>query len=118
VDVDRLPEAMGGFDVGVAALADNAYNRGKSGVKALQYWALGVPVLASRLPMYEELAGPGLQLVDGSVEAWTEALWTACGDAGWRALHGAAGRVRLLEEWDLRRRAGDWVRVWRQVAKG
>ena len=43
------------IDYGLAPLADNEWNRHKSGLKVLQYWAAGVPVVASPVGIYREM---------------------------------------------------------------
>lgn len=45
------------FDVGIAPLADNVYTQAKSGLKVLQYMALGIPWVASTAPQYAEIFG-------------------------------------------------------------
>jgi glycosyltransferase involved in cell wall biosynthesis len=120
VGVESLPEAMEDFDVGLAPLTESAYNRGKSGVKALQYWALGVPVVASRMPMYTELVADGEDGVlvgGGEEEGWFEALAELVENRQKRMAMGAAGRVKVLTGWDVRRRAGDWVRCWERIVR-
>jgi hypothetical protein len=59
------------FDIGIAPLAQNEFNRSKSWLKALEFAALGVPFVASRSPEYVRL-GLG-DLADGPGE-WKEAL--------------------------------------------
>ena len=40
------------WDIGIAPLADSAFNRSKSAIKTLDYAALGLAVLASDVPAY------------------------------------------------------------------
>lgn len=49
-----------GFDVGIAPLADNVFNRGKSGIKADEYAAIGIPTLASDFPQYQDVIIDGV----------------------------------------------------------
>jgi glycosyltransferase involved in cell wall biosynthesis len=48
------------FDIGIAPLAANAFNRSKSALKALEYAALGVPVVASDLDPYRDFVVDGV----------------------------------------------------------
>jgi GT2 family glycosyltransferase/glycosyltransferase involved in cell wall biosynthesis len=84
------------WDIGIAPLADTAFNRSKSAIKALDYAALGLAVLASDVPAYRDsLAdGGGADGVGGRLVANTEAAWfrTLC-----ELIDDAALRQRLAE---------------------
>jgi glycosyltransferase involved in cell wall biosynthesis len=79
---------QGAWDVGLAPLVDTGFNRCKSPIKALDYAALGIAVLASDMDVYRgSIAdGPGGMLVRESPAAWFEAL------------------SRLTRDWHLRQR--------------
>ena len=61
-----------GWDIGIAPLVDSPFNRSKSAIKAMDYAALGLPVLASDMPVFRgSLAdGPGGMLVENTPSAW------------------------------------------------
>jgi hypothetical protein len=61
---------QGPFDVGLAPLADTAFNRVKSDIKLLDYTAMGLRALVSDLPAYR--ADPAL--ASAIVTDWSEAL--------------------------------------------
>ena len=65
-----------GWDIGMAPLADTAFNRCKSAIKTLDYAALGLAVVASDVPAYRgSLAdGPGGMLAANQPDAWYAAL--------------------------------------------
>jgi glycosyltransferase involved in cell wall biosynthesis len=75
------------FDVGVAPLVESVFNSGKSPIKVLDYAALGIPALASRVPAYAGSLRDGIDclLADNQVDAWEHALLTLADDAGLRA---------------------------------
>jgi glycosyltransferase involved in cell wall biosynthesis len=54
--IDQYPEyiAQNGFDIGIAPLVDNAFNRGKSNLRWLEYSALGIPTVASDVGNFKE----------------------------------------------------------------
>lgn len=54
--------AKQGFDIGIAPLVDNAFNRGKSNLRWLETGALGVPCVASNVGHFRETIRHG---VDG-----------------------------------------------------
>jgi GT2 family glycosyltransferase/glycosyltransferase involved in cell wall biosynthesis len=64
------------WDIGIAPLADTSFNNCKSAIKALDYAALGLPVLASDRNVYRgSLAdGPGGCLLPDDDHAWFIAL--------------------------------------------
>lgn len=53
---DKYPQyiASQGFDIGVAPLVDNAFNRGKSNLRWLECAAIGVPCVASNVGNFKE----------------------------------------------------------------
>lgn len=54
--VDKYPAflAQRGFDIGIAPLMDNAFNRGKSNLRWLEYAGLGIPCVASNVGHFKE----------------------------------------------------------------
>lgn len=60
-----LPKAIAGIDIGIAPLADNAFNRSRSSVKLKEYGAAGAAWLASPVGPYQLLGSrQGGLLVD------------------------------------------------------
>lgn len=64
------------WHIGLAPLLDTPFNRGKSPIKAMDYAAMGLAVLASDIPVYRgSIAdGPAGQLVANDHRAWHTAL--------------------------------------------
>ena len=52
-------KAFGGFHIGIAPLLDNPFNAAKSGIKFMDYTALGATTIASDLPPYSEIIRNG-----------------------------------------------------------
>lgn len=100
-----------GFDLGIAPLVDNAFNAGKSPIKVLDYAALGIPAVASRVPAYSELrSGVDCFHADNTVEDWCQTLLALASDpdALHRVREGARARVtRDVFEAGCRRRLDD-----------
>ena len=82
-----------GWDIGIAPLADSAFNRSKSAIKTMDYAALGLAIVASDVDAYRgSLAdGPGGMLVANTTTDWFAAL------------------ARLVRDPALRRRVSDGV---------
>lgn len=74
--VNWLASVRPRWHIGLAPLLDTAFNRSKSPVKAMDYAALGLAVLASDTPAYRgSIAdGPAGQLVANHPQAWHAAL--------------------------------------------
>ena len=64
------------WHIGLAPLLDSPFNRSKSPIKAMDYAALGLFVLASDTPVYRGCIADGVagQLVANHAEAWYAAL--------------------------------------------
>lgn len=68
-----LPPRIGGFDIGLAPLADTAVNRARSDIKVKEYAARGIPWLASPVGPYNRLGEEqGGRLVQN--DEWFDAL--------------------------------------------
>jgi GT2 family glycosyltransferase/glycosyltransferase involved in cell wall biosynthesis len=74
--VDWLTSMQPRWHIGLAPLLDTPFNRGKSPIKAMEYAALGLVVLASDTPVYRgSIAdGPAGQLVASDRSVWHAAL--------------------------------------------
>ncbi len=82
------------WHIGLAPLLDTSFNRCKSAVKAMDYAALGLAVLASDTPVYRGSVadGPAGRLVANTDAAWYAALDRLIRDRDTR--HDIAGRAR------------------------
>ena len=102
------------FDIGLAPLADIPFNYSKSHLKALDYAARGVPVIAQDLPPYRDFVVDGVTgyLVRSHAE-WEKRLEELIGDAGARAEMGAAA-LELAAKWTIQEHWGMWERRMRR----
>src|SRR3990167_6748565 len=57
-------------DVAIAPLADIPFNRGKSNIRILQYWATGYPVIASEVGPYAEIKNGNDGLLCTTSDSW------------------------------------------------
>lgn len=84
------------FDVGLMPLDDTEWERGKCGLKALQYMALGIPAVVSPVGVNTEIVRDGENgLLAGSEPEWEAALGRLLRDAGLRRRLGQAGRLTV-----------------------
>ena len=88
------------WHIGLAPLLDTRFNRCKSPIKAMDYAALGLAVLASDTPVYRgSIAdGPGGQLVTNSPLAWHAALDWMIRNSDLRARTATAARNAWLAQ--------------------
>jgi glycosyltransferase involved in cell wall biosynthesis len=81
------------FDIGIMPLPDDQWSRGKCGLKALQYMALGVPTVCSPVGVNTEIVRDGENgLLASTDDEWVEKLSGLLRSASERARLGRAGR--------------------------
>jgi glycosyltransferase involved in cell wall biosynthesis len=110
VDVDARPWSLasetadlGQMDIGVYPLPDEEWVLGKSGLKALQYMGMGVPVVASRLGAACEFIRDGENgFLVSTIDEWVETLSRLIADPALRARVGRAGRATVEERFSVR----------------
>jgi glycosyltransferase involved in cell wall biosynthesis len=97
-------EDLASFDVGLLPLDDSEFERAKFPFKLLQYWALGLPVVASRVGIPAQVIEHGQNgLLAASPEEWHESLRHLIGDADLRRRLGAAGRDTVAGHYTIER---------------
>lgn len=97
------------FDIAIAPLKSHVFNRSKSYIKALEYAALGIPVVASDVGPYREFVQHGVTgyLVRQEHE-WVKYLRELINDPAARAEMGANAR-RLAAEYTTAKLAPLWL---------
>jgi glycosyltransferase involved in cell wall biosynthesis len=104
------------FDIGIAPLDPaSAFARGKSHLKAMEYGALGIPVVASYAEPYRWYVEHGVTgfLVKHDHE-WGRYLYELVNDAAMRAEMGAAAK-KLAAGWTIQQRYGAWEKAYGEV---
>ena len=112
--VNWITHASPGWDIGLAPLADTAFNRCKSAIKPLDYAALGLAVLASDVAVFQgSLAdGAGGMLVANTEAAWYAALSRLVRDGALRRALADAGRSAFAARGTLAANAAAWRAAW------
>jgi hypothetical protein len=101
-ELDELSQ----IGIGVAPLLDTPWERGKCGVKVLQYMACGIPVVASPVGVNTNIVTHGVNgLLALRAEEWTAALRTLIGDPKLRQRLGTAGRDTVNKRFGVQRAA-------------
>ncbi len=95
-----LASQAGRWDIAVAPLADDEFNRYKSDLKFLEYSALGLPGVYSEVPAYRSTVRHGETglLSENSTDAWFEHLDRLVNDAQLRRELGRSARRHVIEE--------------------
>jgi len=99
------------WDVAIAPLADDAFTRGKSDLKYLDYGALGIPGVFSDVAAYRNTVShreTGL-LAANELGAWAEALEEIVGDDALRARLAEAATAEVHGSRMLRTNATRWT---------
>ncbi|MBO8240546.1 glycosyltransferase family 4 protein [Prochlorococcus marinus XMU1412] len=104
------------IDIGLYPLPDNEWIKGKSGLKALQYMALGLPVVASNLGCNNRVIENNLSgiLVNNDIE-WFEALSNLIQDASLRKFLGQNARNRVERYFSVNSNKGNYLSIFKKV---
>lgn len=111
-------EDLMGLDIGVMPLLDDPWSWGKCGLKILQYYGVGVPVVCTPVGVNRDVVQDG---VNGfwamTHEEWVERLSCLIEDPALRQRMGLLGRERVWEEYSVQACAPQLYRVLEEVAK-
>lgn len=115
VQLDEYPGEVARFDIGVAPLADTAFNRSKSWLKPLDYASCGVPFVCSPTDEYRRFTDQGCGLVADRARSWVSSLRRLIREPGLRAEMAAAGR-EVASRWVMEDHVDRYVEAWAGVA--
>lgn len=104
------------FDIGLVPLAESGFNRGKSSLKALEFSAMGLPVICSPTPA-NKLLGRDVPLLFASTpDEWYEHIVRLVLDPAERHDRGKQGREAVQQGWTIEGNAEQWARAWERAA--
>ncbi|MBS0206252.1 MAG: glycosyltransferase family 4 protein [Planctomycetes bacterium] len=105
------------IDIGLMPLVDNEYQRGKCGLKLLQYMAAGIPAVATPLGVNRQIIRHGeTGLLSTTDEEWFQSLSALIENAQMRCRIGLAGRAFCDEHYSLRRWFPEFLRICTMVS--
>jgi glycosyltransferase involved in cell wall biosynthesis len=125
VDIESLKwrsetevEDLEKIDIGVMPLPDDNWSKGKCGLKALQYMALGIPTICSPVGVNSDIIRDGENgfLADGKAE-WIEKLKKLLHSFELRQKLGAAGRKTVEEGYSAKSQAPRVFEIFKSVVK-
>jgi hypothetical protein len=99
VPIMRYPSyvAKSNCHIALAPLVQHPFNEAKSEIKVLEAWAMGLPIVCSKIAPYMRAVSDGVDglLVTDSKESWENALTKLIEDPALRTSMGAAGLKAL-----------------------
>jgi glycosyltransferase involved in cell wall biosynthesis len=106
------------FDVGIMPLPDDAWARGKCGLKALQYMAVGVPTVVSPVGVNAEIVEDGRNgFVAGDDCEWVDRLRRLLGEEALRERFARAGRCTVEERYSTAVQAPRLLEILERVRR-
>lgn len=103
------------FDIGLAPLIDSVFNRSKSNIKALEYAALGIPVIASDVEPYRDF------VIDGETGflvrnewMWKRRLFELVHDEAMRTEMGTRAKQEAAK-WTIEEGYQTWLEAYRSL---
>ena len=125
VEVDAMPwrseselNDLSAIDIGVMPLPDDRWSKGKCGLKALQFMALGVPTVCSPVGVNTDIIQDDQNgLIASTEEEWVEKLTRLLRSPELRQRLGAAGRVTVEQKYSARAQAPRVYEIFESVAQ-
>lgn len=106
------------MDIGIGPLKNTPFNRGKSGLRAIEYAALGIPAIVSAGPAYDPWIDHGLTglLIEepATIRAWYNALQLLATDDQLRTTMSTLARDKA-RAWTTEANIGRWTEAWNSV---
>ncbi len=104
------------FDIAIAPLEDNPFNRSKSGIKFLEYAASGVPGVYSNLPPYADLITHGQNgFLAATPDEWEQHLRALLDDPDLRLRIAQEAQKTVSKSHTLSRECHRWRETYAQV---
>ena len=118
--VDKYPGFLAGrgFDIGIAPLVDNAFNRGKSNLRWLEYAGLGVPCVASNVGHFAETLENGKDvLFANNADEFMSQIEVLISDKTKRRQMGYAANQRARKDFNIDKNVFAYEDILRKVCE-
>jgi len=116
--IDKYPQYVGsqGIDIGLAPLVDNAFNRGKSNLKFLEWSALSIPTVASNVGNFKETIKNGKEaLLCNNAKDFFTNLETLAKNSKVRKTMGRVARDKVFRDFNVDEVTRDYEKILREV---
>jgi glycosyltransferase involved in cell wall biosynthesis len=109
-------EDLGVDDIGVMPLPDDDWSKGKCGLKALQFMALGIPTICSPVGVNTDIIHDGENgFLASSEKEWVEKLTRLIESKELRERLGKAGRLTVEQKYSARTQAPRVYEIFKSV---
>jgi len=106
------------WDIGLAPLRDNAFNRGKSNLRWLEYSAMGIPCVAARVePFVKSVADGKTGLLAYEPEEWVAQMSRLIEDEGLRRKMGVAAKREVRKNFNIKKNVRLWESAYTAIIK-
>ena len=115
-EADELKE-LSEFDIGIMPLPDGEWAKGKCGLKGLQYMALEIPTIMSRVGVNSEIIQHGENgMLASSHEEWYGAIKQLIEDTERRINLGKKGRDTVVSEFSVQANANKYLNLFEELS--
>ena len=107
------------IDIGVMPLPNDAWSKGKCGLKALQFMALGIPTICSPVGVNTDIIRDGQNgFIADTEQEWVDKLGLLLRSADLREKIGRAGRLTVEQKYSAISQAARVYEVFESIALG
>src|ERR1044072_983717 len=125
VDVEAMPwraetelQDLSEIDIGMMPLPDDRWSKGKCGLKALQFMALGIPTICSPVGVNTDIIQDDQNgFIAGTEDEWVEKLTRLLRSAELRARLGHAGRATVEEKYSATTQSPRVYEIFKSVLR-
>ncbi len=116
--LDTELEQLSKFTIGIMPLPDDEWSRGKCGLKALQYMAMGIPCVASPVGVNTEIIQDGVNgFLAKDENEWIGKITLLMQNPDLRRKLGMAGRKTVEERYSVKVWAPKYIEIIKNVAE-
>lgn len=118
--VEAFQQNILDFDIGIAPLVDNHFNKAKSNIKFLEYSAMGIPTVASNVEPYkiiEEGITGYLVSPKHIYSEFLKKLKLLIENPGVRERIGTNARDFVKKHFDIEKNVGMWIKFYEELAE-
>ncbi len=109
---------MAKFDIGIMPLSDDEWSRGKCGLKALEYMAMGIPCVASSVGVNTDIIKDGVNgFLAKDEKDWIEKVTLLIENPELRQRLGMAGRKTVEQRYSVKVWAAKYIKLIRDIIK-